>query len=70
MHKNTINRGAKDYQGTFKVDLIEGINRLLVKVGEKTGDWSMFVGIDANYNVVAVESAGKLFTTWASIKNR
>ena len=70
MHKNTINRGAKDYQGTFKVDLIEGINRLLVKVGEKTGDWSMFVGIDDNYNVAAVESAGKLFTTWASIKNR
>ena len=35
VHKNTINRGAKDYQGTFKVDLIDGINRLLVKVGEK-----------------------------------
>ena len=70
VHKNAIDRGASDFQDTFKVDLIDGINRLLVKVGEKTGGWSMFVGVDANYNVVAVESAGKLSTKWASIKNR
>ena len=70
VHKNAIDRGASDFQDTFKVDLIDGINRLLVKVGERTGGWSMFVGVDANYNVVAVESAGKLSTKWASIKNR
>ena len=70
VHKNAVNRGAGDFQDTFKVDLIDGINRLLVKVGEKGGGWSMFIGIDANFNVVAVESAGKLSTTWADIKNR
>jgi len=70
VHKNAVDRGAGDFQDTFKVDLIDGINRLLVKVGERGGGWSMFVGIDANYNVVAVESAGKLSTTWAGIKNR
>ena len=70
VHKNAVNRGAGDFQDTFKVDLIDGINRLLVKVGEKGGGWSMFIGIDANFNVVAVESAGKLSTTWANIKNR
>ena len=70
VHKNAVNRGAGDFQDTFKVDLIDGINRILVKVGEKGGGWSMFFGIDANFNVVAVESAGKLSTTWASIKNR
>ena len=70
VHKNAVDRGASDFQDTFKVDLVNGVNRLLVKVGEKTGGWSMFVGIEANYNVVAVEPAGKLSTTWASIKNR
>ncbi|HIA66773.1 TPA: hypothetical protein EYN98_12070 [Candidatus Poribacteria bacterium] len=70
VHKNAVDRGAGDFQDTFKVDLVNGLNRLLVKVGEKGGGWSMFVGIDANYNIVAVESAGKLSTTWAKIKNQ
>jgi len=70
VHKNAVDRGASDFQDTFKVDLVSGANRLLVKVSENAGSWSMFVGIEANYNVVAVEPAGKLSTTWASIKNR
>ena len=70
VHKNAVDRGASDFLDTFKVDLVSGANRLLVKVSENAGSWSMFVGIEANYNVVAVEPAGKLSTTWASIKNR
>ena len=52
VHSNPINRGAQDYQDTFKVDLKQGDNLLLVKVSERAGGWSMFVGIDADVNAV------------------
>ena len=50
VHKNAINRGASDFQDTFQVNLKKGDNLLLVKVSEWIGDWSMFVGIDAEIN--------------------
>lgn len=46
VHKNAVNRPASDYQDTFQVDLKKGNNLLLVKVSERAGGWSMFVGID------------------------
>ena len=48
VHNNPINRGAQDYQDKFNVDLKQGDNLLLVKVSERDGGWSMFVGIDAD----------------------
>ena len=52
VHNNPIDRGAEDYQDKFTVHLKEGDNLLLVKVSEREGDWSMFVGIDADVNAV------------------
>ena len=46
VHKNAVNRPASDFQDTFQVDLKKGDNLLLVKVSERAGGWSMFVGID------------------------
>lgn len=74
-HTNAVNRGAGDFQDTFKVDLNKGDNVLMVKVCERGGGWSMFVGIDADleYNLkfkgLPVEPAGKLATTWATIRS-
>ena len=47
VHNNPIDRGANDFQDKFNVDLKAGDNLLLVKVSEREGRWSMFVGIDA-----------------------
>ena len=58
VHRNAVDRGAGGFQDTFKVDLVDGINRLLVKVGEAGGGWSMFVGIDADYNIMDFETFG------------
>lgn len=75
VHKNAVNRGAGDFQDTFDVDLKQGDNVFMVKVCERGGGWSMFVGIDANltYNLkfkgLPVEPAGKLSTRWAAIKS-
>ena len=52
VHKNAVDRGASDFQETFLVNLIAGDNLLLVKVSERGGGWSMFVGIDADINAV------------------
>ena len=46
VHKNAVNRPAKDFQDTFRVALKKGDNRLLVKVSERAGAWRMFVGIE------------------------
>ena len=46
VHNNPVNRGASDFQDTFYVDLVAGDNLLMVKVSERSGGWSMFVGID------------------------
>ena len=48
VHINAVNRGAGDFQDTFKVNLKKGDNLLLVKVSERGGGWSMFVGLDVN----------------------
>ena len=75
VHDNPVNRGAGDFQDTFKVNINKGDNVLLVKVCERGGGWSMFVGIDAEleYNLkfkgLPVEPAGKLATTWATIRS-
>ena len=75
VHKNAVNRGAGDFQDTFKVDLKKGANVFMVKVCERGGGWSMFAGIDADldYNLKfkgwPVEPAGKLATRWAEVKS-
>ena len=52
VHDNPINRGANDFRDKFNVDLIQGDNLLLVKVSERGGWWSMFVGIDAKVTAI------------------
>lgn len=52
VHNNPIDRESDDFQDEFKVNLKKGDNLLLVKVSERAGDWSMFVGIDADVNAV------------------
>ena len=52
VHNNPIDREASDFQDKFTVDLKQGDNLLLVKVSERGGWWSMFVGIDADVNAV------------------
>ena len=75
VHNNPVNRGAGDFQDTFKVNLNKGDNVFMVKVCERGGGWSMFVGIDADleYNLkfkgLPVEPAGKLATQWAKIRS-
>ena len=52
VHNHPINRGANDFQDTFKVNLVAGDNLLLVKVSERKRGWSMFVGINADVNAI------------------
>ena len=52
VHNNPTDRGAEDYLDKFTVDLKQGDNLLLVKVSEREGGWSMFVGIEADVNAV------------------
>ena len=75
VHTNAVNRGAGDFQDDFKVNLVAGGNILLVKVSERGGGWSMFVGVGGTWDIrqdsfVSVEPAGKFFTTWGSLKAR
>ena len=58
VHRNAIDRGAGDFQDTFQVDLKQGDNLLLVKVSERGGGWSMFVGVNADVNAVYKPSRG------------
>ncbi|MDE0637738.1 MAG: ABC transporter substrate-binding protein [Candidatus Poribacteria bacterium] len=48
VHKNPVDRGSGGYQDTFQVNLKQGDNLLLVKVSQAWGNWSMFVGVDAD----------------------
>ncbi len=73
---NATNRGRAQYQDTFKIDLKQGENLLMVKVSERGGGWGMHVGVDAavdhhvNFDrYLPVEPAGKLATQWAKIRN-
>ena len=75
VHTNPVNRGAGDFQDDFKVNLVAGPNVLLVKVSERGGGWSMFVGVGGTWDIrqdvfVSVEPTAKLFTTWGSLKAR
>ena len=75
VHTNAVNRGAGDFQDDFTVNLIAGKNVLLVKVSERGGGWSMFAGVGGTWDIytggfVSVEPAGKLFTTWGSLKTK
>ncbi len=52
VHTNPVNRGSSGFQDMFPINLVTGDNLLMVKVSERTGGWSMFVGIDtANTDV-------------------
>ena len=73
VHNNPVNRGAGDFQDNFTVNLVAGKNVLLVKVSERGGGWSLFAGVGGLWDIytggfVSVEPAGKLFTTWGSLK--
>ena len=52
VHTNPVDRWSRGFQDEFRVNLQQGDNLLLVKVSEGWGNWSMFVGIDANVNAV------------------
>ena len=79
VHKNAVNRGAGNFQDKFRIDLNKGDNPLLVKVSERGGGWSMFVGFDTKterglkFNLkqpkLAVDLNDKQVTTWGKIKN-
>ena len=56
VHKNAVNRGASDFQDNFKVAVKKGKNLLLVKVSERSGGWSMFVGMEGKFT-----AAGKKY---------
>ena len=80
VHTNAVNRGrggADSFQDTFSADLAKGDNILMIKVSERGGGWGMYAGINANVEAVykssldlgtSVEAAGKLPTTWGSLK--
>ena len=50
--KNDVDRSVGNFRNIFKIDLVNSVNRLLVKIGGRGSGWSLLVGIDANYNVV------------------
>ena len=52
VHNNPIDRGSGGYQDTFEVDLKQGDNLLMVKVSQAWGNWSMFVGVDADVEAI------------------
>ena len=51
VHNNPVNRGSDGFQDSYLVNLKQGDNLLLVKVSDATGNWSMFIGIDADAKV-------------------
>ena len=79
MHRNAVDLGAANFQDKFNVTLKKGDNPFLVKVSEKGGGWSMFVGFDTKterglrFNTkqakMAVDSTDKLVTVWSKVKN-
>ena len=78
VHRNAVNRGARNFQDKFNVSLKKGDNPFLVKVSEKTGGWSMFVGFDTKterglkFNVkkakMTVDPVAKLVIAWGKLK--
>ena len=82
VHTNAVNRGrggAGSFQDSFSVDLVKGDNLLMIKVSERGGGWGMFAGTSADVEAMykappeagtSVEAAGKLPTTWGSLKTK
>ena len=80
VHNNPVNRGrgnASAWQDQFAVNLVQGDNILMIKVSERGGGWGMYAGISVPVEAVykssaelgtSVEAAGKLPTTWGSLK--
>ena len=80
VHTNAVNRGrggATSFQDSFAVNLVKGDNILMIKVSERGGGWGMYAGINAPVEAIykssaqlgtSVEAAGKLPTTWGSLK--
>ena len=80
VHNNPVNRGrgnAQSFQDSFAVNLVKGDNLLMIKVSERGGGWGMYAGINVPVEAVykspaelgtSVEAAGKLPTTWGSLK--
>ena len=52
VHNNAIDRGSSGFDDIFLVNLVAGNNLLMVKVSERSGGWSMSVGVDADVNAV------------------
>ena len=52
VHNNPTDRGASDFLDEFHVDVVAGDNLLMVKVSERSGGWSMFVGIDDSVGII------------------
>ena len=72
------NRGANpNFNEQTEISLKKGENLLLVAVYECGGAWSMYVGIDAEFQTkqpsqaidLAVDLTDKLVTVWSKIKN-
>ena len=80
VHTNAVNRGrggATSFQDSFAVNLVKGDNILMIKVSERGGGWGMYAGINVPVEAIykssaqlgtSVEAAGKLPTTWGSLK--
>jgi len=72
-----MNRGAKWPNEQTQINLKKGENLLLVAVYECGGAWTMYVGIDAEFQTKqpsqaidsAVDLTDKLVTVWSKIKN-
>ena len=62
VHENPVNRGAGNFQESFKVNLKKGENKLLCAVYECGGGWSVFFGVDANFSAAGkkYKGSGKL----------
>ena len=52
VHNNPVNRGAGNFQDEFRINLKQGDNLLLVKVSQGWGNWTMFVGVEADVNPI------------------
>jgi hypothetical protein len=68
---NQVDRGASDVQEAFDISLKPGFNKLLVKVSEGGGGWSMFVALNEGVTLdmaTPVSPAGKKALSWGEIK--
>ncbi|MCZ6680625.1 MAG: hypothetical protein O7E52_25625 [Candidatus Poribacteria bacterium] len=55
VHTMPVIRPAGGFLEAFKVNLNQGNNLLMIKVVEKSGDWSMFAGIQATFTAAGKE---------------